>query len=253
MKRALVCLLVILGCSWWGVRAEATKAREVIDAAIQAMGGQAYRDIRNSHSTGQYFTFDDEGRKGYAKYEDWTVLQPIKWRFQLGQGKKASVQIYNLELGKGWTLEGKYIEEAKPEAVEEFRKGASRDMDLLLRHRLDEEGLNFYYYGPDDVAGEGKYEAVEFLDSTNQSVIIFFDLKTHLPAKLETQTSDKMGIRHKEEVEYLNWHTIQNVHTPLRTDVRFDGAVSQQRFVETIEYNLALSDDLFLEPKLEKK
>ena len=245
--------MVVFGCPTILINAEPAKAREVVNAAIEAMGGKVYLEVRNSHSTGQFFTFDEEGRKGFARYEDWTVYQPVKWRFQTGKGKNAAVDIYNLELNKGWSQEGKYIEEAKPERIEEFRKNARRDMDLILRHRLGEEGLNLYYYGPDEVAGEGKYEAVEFLDSTNQSVIMFFDLKTRLPVKLETQISDKMGLRHKEETEYLNWHTIQNVHTPLRIDVRVDGAISQQRFVETIEYNLALSDDLFLEPKLEKK
>ena len=253
MKKTLACWLIVIGCSMSGVKADTPKARQVVDAAIEAMGGKAYLDIQNSHSTGENFIFDRDGNKGFARYEDWTVYQPVKWRFQTGKGKNADVDIYNLELNKGWSKEGKYVEEIKPEKIEDFRKNASRDMDLILRHRLGEEGLKLFYYGPDDVAGEGNYEAVEFLDSTNQSVIMFFDLKTHLPVKLETQTSDKMGLRHKEETEFLNWHTIQNVNTPLRLDVRVDGEMSQQRFVETIEYNLALSDDLFLEPKVESK
>jgi hypothetical protein len=253
MRRALVLFLIVLGSLTWFARADASKAREVVAAAIEALGGKAYLDVKNSHSLGRLYTFDREGRKGYGAYEDWTVLKPVKWRFQLGKGKNASVEIYNLELGKGWSLEGKYLEEAKPEAVDDFRKSASRDIDVLLRYRVNEEGMNLYYYGPDDVAGEGQYEAVEFLDSTNQSVIMFFDLKTHLPAKLETQTTDKMGLRHKEEVEYITWHMIQDVNTPLRTDVRVDGEISQQRFVETIEYNLALPDSLFLEPVIDKK
>jgi len=77
------------------------KPREVIAAAIEAMGGKNWVDIKNSHSSGEYFTFDREGRKGYAHYQDWTVLNPVKWRFQLGEGKRQSVEIYNLELGKG--------------------------------------------------------------------------------------------------------------------------------------------------------
>ncbi|HXK59803.1 MAG TPA: hypothetical protein PLP42_07885 [Acidobacteriota bacterium] len=236
------------------LRADAAKAREVIDAAIEAMGGQAYRDVKNAHSSGQYFIFDREGRKGHAQYRDWTVFDPVKWRFQLGEGKRQSVQIYNLEVAQGWTLEGKdTVKEAKPEDIEEFRKSVKRDLDILLRKRVDEEGMNLYYYSPDDVAGTGESEAVEFLDSTNQSVIIFFDTKTHLPIKLETQITDKLGLRHKEEVEYITWHTIQNVRTPLRIDVLVDGKVSQQRFVEKIEYNVAIPEDFFLEPKVEKK
>lgn len=235
-------------------RADAKKAREVIGAAIEAMGGKNYLGTKNSHSSGQYFTFDREGRKGHARYIDWTVLDPVKWRFQLGEGKRQMVEIYNLELGKGWSLEGKdTVEEAKPEDVENFRKGVKRDIDILLRKRIDEEGINLYHYGANDVAGDGEHEAVEFLDSTNQSVVIFFNTKTHLPTKLETQTTDRLGLRHKEEVEYFTWMMIQNVLTPLRVDVRVDGQMSQQRFVEKIEYNVAIPEDFFLEPKIEKK
>ncbi|RPJ86343.1 MAG: hypothetical protein EHM18_06715 [Acidobacteria bacterium] len=246
-----VSLFLILPSS---ARADANKAREAIGRAIEAMGGKNYLGIKNSHSSGQYFTFDREGRKGHAKYQDWTNLDPVKWRFQLGEGKRQTVEIYNLELGKGWSLEGKEtVEDVKAEDIENFRKSVKRDIDILLRKRVDEEGMNLYYYGADDVAGSGEDEAVEFLDSTNQSVLIFFNTKTHLPTKLETQTTDKLGLRHKEEVEYFTWLMIQNVLTPLRVDVSVDGQMSQQRFVEKIEYNVPIPDDFFLEPKIEKK
>ena len=80
------------------------KPKEVIAAAIEAMGGKNYLDIKNSHSSGEFFTFDREGRKGYAHYFDWTNLNPVKWRFQLGEGKNQTVEIYNLDWGKAGRL-----------------------------------------------------------------------------------------------------------------------------------------------------
>ncbi len=218
------------------------------------MGGQDYLNVKNTYSSGRYYTFDREGRKGYAPYMDWTVYKPVKSRFQLGEGKRRNVTIYNLAIGKGWTLEGKdTIEDAKAEDIEEFKKLVKRDWNILIRDRINEEGMNLYHYAADQVSGSGDVEGVEFLDSTNQSVIIFFDTKTHLPVKTETYVTDKMGIRHKEESEFFTWQTIQNVHTPFRTDNRIDGEMSQQNFVEKLEYNLAIPEDYFLEPKPEKK
>lgn len=263
MKRILV--LVVFGLISIPVQAQETKAREasagqgtkardVIAQAVKAMGGQNYLNVKNTYSTGRYFSFDREGRKGFASYMDWTVYKPVKSRFQMGEGKRRSVTIYNLELGKGWTLEGKdTIEDAKPEAIEDFKKLVKRDWNILIRNRIDEEGMNLYHYASEEVSGSGEVEAVEFLDSTNQSVIIFFDTKTHLPVKTETYVTDKSGIRHKEESEFFTWHTIQNVHTPLRIDTRVDGQMSQQNFIEKIEYNVAIPEDHFLEPKPEKK
>lgn len=228
------------------------KARQILRAAIDALGGQKYLDMRVTASNGRYYRFRND-RKAYTQYWDWTMYQPVKWRFQMGEGKRQLVQVYNLELGKGWTLEGKStVEEAPQEAIESFEKGAKQDLDVLLRFRAEEEGMNLYYYGPDDIAGQGLFEAVEFLDATNDSVVVFFNRDSHLPVKVETHFTDDAGVRHKQEVEYSNWHIIDGVNLPLRHDVFVDESVSTQRFVESIQVNPTIPESIFLEPVPEK-
>ncbi|MFQ5929162.1 MAG: hypothetical protein ACE5MK_05655 [Acidobacteriota bacterium] len=228
------------------------KAREVIAAAIEAMGGKKYLEVENSHSSGRYFFFDRRGRKGFARFWDWTVFEPIKSRWQLGEGKRQQVHIHNLEIEKGWTLEGQdSVEEIPEEAIEEFKKDVKRDINVILRQRVDEEGMDLFYHRPDDIAGAGEYEAVEFLDTTNTSVVIYFDLQSHLPSQLETHIANK-GIRRQQRVEWYNWHTIQGVHTPLRSDIYVDEKISQQVFIEEIAYNVDIPPGYFLEPKPEK-
>lgn len=231
----------------------APEARRVIDRAIREMGGEAYLNMNATASTGRYFQFRN-GRKAFSLYADWTVYNPVKSRFQLGEGKRQFVQIYNLELGEGWTLEGKStVEEIKPEDIEQFRKVVSLDIDVLLRNRLDEEGMNVYYYGADDISGTGEFEAVEFLDATNDSVVIFFDTKTGLPQKLETHFTDKVGVRHKREHEYYNWHVIQGVNVPLRHDIYVDEEISNQQFIEEITVNPEIQETQFTKPVVVEK
>ncbi|MGH9340577.1 MAG: hypothetical protein ACRD1R_13530 [Acidobacteriota bacterium] len=232
------------------------KAEEVISAAIQAMGGQKYLDVKSSHSAGRYFVFSKQG-KGFAKYWDWTVYDPVKWRFQQGEGKRQSVSIYNLELGKAWTLEGQdedaKIEEISEEQIKDWMEGVKSDLNFLLKQRFDEEGMNLYYYGPDDIAGSGQYEAVEFLDSGNKSVVVYFDRQNHLPHMVETHSTDKFGVRRKQETEFYNWHVIEGVKTPLRLDYLVEGELSQQYHLDLITYNPPIPPDHFLEPQLKKK
>ncbi|MDA2935224.1 hypothetical protein MYX82_12915 [Acidobacteria bacterium AH-259-D05] len=251
---AFLSLLAILLLSSVSAQAqENSKAHEVIAAAIEAMGGKNYLGVKNYQRQGRYFIFDRRGRQGFSRFFDWTVFEPIKWRFQLGEGKRQQVQIYNLEIEKGWVLEGKSsVEEIPEEEIQAFKKDVQSDIDILLRNRADEEGMNLYYYGPDDVAGSGEYEAVEFLDATNNSVVIFFDLQSHLPSKMENYVTNKLGIRQKQETEFYNWHTIQGVHTPLRTDHFTDGEKSRQIFVEEVSFNVDIPSPYFLEPKPEK-
>jgi len=229
------------------------KPRKVIEAAIEAMGGDAYLNVNSTHSYGRYFQFS-KGRKSFAQYNDWTVFKPVKWRFQMGKGKNQFVSIYNLEEGKGWTLEGKgTVAEIPEDAIEEFRRSTKEELDIILRFRLDEEGMNLFYYGPNDIAGQGKHEAVEFLDITNKSIVVFFDRLSHLPAKLEEHFTDKAGVRHKEEMEMSNWHEFQGIMTPLRFDIFVDGEVSIQRFLEGITFNPEIPPEHFLEPVIAKK
>jgi len=230
-----------------------SKARQVIGAAIEAMGGETYLKVNSTNSYGRYFQFI-KGQKRFSRYNDWTVFNPVKWRFQQGKGKNQHVMIYNLEQGKGWTLEGKdVIEEIPEESIERFRRSVKLELDMILRYRLDEEGMNLFYYGPDDIAGQGKHEAVEFLDLTNKSVVVFFDRQSHLPTKVETHSTDQVGVRHNEELELSNWHVIQGVKTALRFDFYVDGEVSWQRFLEGITFDPEIPPDHFLEPIVEKQ
>lgn len=228
------------------------RALEVIEAAIQAMGGDAYRNFNAVQSHGRVFTFR-KGRKGFARFNDWTVYNPVKSRFQLGEGKGQFVTIYNLELGQGWRLEGEStVEETTEEDLERFRQVVKKDLHYLLKQRLHEEGMSLFYFGPDEIANSGSLEAVEFLDATNQSIVVFFDRKTHLPSKLETTSTDSAGIRHEEEVEFSNWHVIEGVKTYLRTDYFVDGEVSQQTFVEELQFDPPVDNSLFVRPVVSK-
>ena len=102
------------------------------------------------------------------------------------------------------------------------------------------------------VSGSGEYEAVDFLDAFNKSVVIFFDLESHLPLKMETHIINSVGVRLKQETEFGNWHTIQGVHTPLRSDHYTNGDISRQIFIEEITFNGDIPPEYFLEPVLEK-
>ena len=230
------------------------KARKVIDAAVTAMGGDAYLKVRNSHSSGRFFFFR-KGRKGFTRFRDWTVYDPVKSRFERGKNEKEQhVSVHNLELNKGWTLEGEFeVEEIPGKELDSWIKSVRKDLNFLIKQRLDEDGMSLYYYGPDDIAGQGKFKAVEFLDASNNSVVAFFNVNSHLPEKVENEFTDDTGLRHKMEWEFYNWHAIQGVHTPLRTDIYLDGKISQQLFVEDLAYNLQIPESQFLEPAIDQK
>ena len=234
---------------------EKSKSKQVIQVAIEVMGGQKYLQVQNKYGQGRYFLFDKrEKSRGFTYFMDWTIYQPIKSRFQIGKkDKKRILSIHNLEINKGWILEGEAkIQEIPKEEMRKWHKSVRRNIHILLRNRLKEEGMKTFYYGPEDISGTGKFEAVEFIDASNDAVIVFFDLETHLPTKLEFYSTNNMGIRLKNEIEFHNWHTIQGVHTALRHDYFLNNKKSRQLFFEKVSYNSNIPAKHFLEPKLKK-
>ena len=130
---------------------------------------------------------------------------------------------------------------------------ANVDFDVLLHARLDEEGMSTFYYGPNEISGDGNFEAVEFVDRTNNSAVVFFDRDTHLPSKIETHYTDKMGVRHKREQQRYNWHVIEGVNVALTQETYVDDELSSQLFIQQITFNPDLASSLFEKPVPVKK
>ncbi len=231
------------------------RAEQVVKQAIEAMGGSSYRNVETVYRHGNYFRFNRHGQRSrLVKYWEWLHYQPLKWYFQIGKGGRQQVSVYNLEINKAWKKEGKgYIEDLSQEDIEGFAKQARHDPDIVIRQRSGMENVQLFYYGPDEVTGGGNYEAVEFLDETNDSVVIYFDLESHLPARLEYKQTDRLGNRRQFSEEYFNWHEFKGVRHPLRIDIFFDGRLWEQRHMTEVVINPVVPPGQFLEPPIKKK
>lgn len=257
-----VCLVLLLGAQAEDTGKKKISERELarqkglalIQVSIDSMGGDRFRQVRAMQSKGHYYQFKKGQIAGVDKYADYTRL-PDKSRFQLGDGKSREVTIFDMTAGKGWHMEGKKdIKEATADEVKLFRQEVRHSIDNLLRSRLEEPGMTFFYYAPGAISGKSDLEAVEMIDAENDSVLIYFDLKTHFPARLEYVTLEGRGNKRKEAVEFSMWHSIGGVMTPLRFDNFADGELVSQLFVDEIVYNSpgALNDSTFARPAPEK-
>lgn len=226
------------------------RIQKLFSDAIAAMGGDAYLGVKDIVSEGSLFFFDRDGNSsGLIKYNDWTKL-PDKSRNEVGNKKKArDITVFNLEKNEGWILEGqKDTREATPDEMKEFRASAKHTIDTIFRFRYKDPANRLFYLGP----GEGsdvRLEMVKLLDPENDEVTIYFDRASKLPAKIEYRSVDKRGIRQRHVEEYSQWHVIQGVNTPLRTDGSINGMRSSQMFVLKLTYNNNVPDEFFSKPE----
>jgi hypothetical protein len=234
-----------------GLRAQdEEKIQKLFQNAIEAMGGQAFLRVSDIVSEGNMFFFDIEGNSsGLIKYNDYTKL-PDKSRNEVGNKKKArDVVVFNLSTNEGWILEGqKETKTATPEQMKEFRNLVKHSFDNIFRFRYKDPQNKLFYLGP----GQGEdvqLEMVQLLDPENDTVTIYFDRASRLPAKIEYKSLSKRGVQQRHVEEYSQWHEIQGVKMPLRMDHFVNGRKSSQLFPVKVTLNNNLPDSFFSKPE----
>jgi len=249
MKRflLLICAILVSGGGLAGRDEEILN--RLFEDAVQAMGGQAYLNVKDITSTGNYFVFNREGASSpIIKFTDYTKL-PDKSRFELGNRKKElEITVFDLGKGEGWILEGqKEPRAATPEEMQDFRREVKHSIDTIFRFRYKDPANKLFYLGPGE-GSDATLEMVKLIDPDNDEVVIYFDRISKLPAKIEYWSLDKRGIRQRNTQEFSQWHKIQGVNTPLRIDGYLNNRRAFQFFILKITYNSNLPDSLFSKP-----
>lgn len=229
------------------------KAQKFFQDAIQTMGGDAYLNVKDMASEGNYFLYNSQGdSSGLIKYNDYSRL-PDKSRFELGDRKKArDIIVFNLEKNEGWILEyPKDVRAATPQEMKDFQNDVKHSIDNIFHFRWKDPANKLFYLGP----GEGNdvtLEMVQILDPDNDTVTVYFDRISKLPVKIEYQSVNKRGIHERNVQEFSQWHMVQGVNTPLRVDGYANRKQTFQSFIVRIEYNTNIPDSVFTKPEQAK-
>ena len=229
------------------------KMRKMFQDAIRALGGDTYLKVKELSSEGNYFLYNSQGdSSGLIKFNTYVKL-PDKVRFELGNKKKErDVTVFDLAAGIGWILEQpKDVRAATPEELKAFKVDVKHDIDNILHFRWKDPNNKLFYMGP----GEGDdvtLDMVQILDPDNDTVTVYFDRISKLPAKVEYQSVNKRGIRERNVQEFSQWHVIQGVNTPLRIDGYANKRRTFQSYAVKVDYNTSLPDSLFTKPEQPK-
>jgi len=228
----------------------AAKAKQILAEAIQALGGEAYLNVRDVTCTGRLGQFDHSGElTGFGHFIDYQK-PPLKER-QENLPKRNIISVYNGD--QGWELDRGGVSNAPRADMEDFKEGAKRDIDNILRHRIHEAGMTLRYGGSDTVdLRQAKW--VELVDSDNQTIRIAFSDKTHLPIREVAETRDPKTQTKSEEIDYFaNYHPQDGIQTALQLTRERNGIKLFQAFFDKCDYNTGLSDSLFTKESLDER
>jgi len=228
----------------------AAKAKEILQQAIQAMGGNVYLNIRDVTCEGRLSQFGHAGElNGFEKFVDYSI-PPFKDRTE-NLPKRNIISV--MDGDKGWVLDRGGVSDASGADVAHFQEDTKKDLDYILRSRIKEPKIIFRYAGP-DIVDLKEAEWVELVDSDNRTIKIAFSQSTHLPIRKIVDTRDANTRMKTGEVEYYsNYHPIGGVETPFQITRERNGIKIYQVFFDKCEYNTNLSDSLFTKQSLDER
>jgi outer membrane lipoprotein-sorting protein len=220
----------------------AKKARAVLNAMIDALGGQAYLNVQDMQQEGRTYSFYNgkPNSLGTLFWRSWKF--PDKDRTELTKQRDV-VYIFNGD--KGYEVSYKGTAAAEPESLRHYLRRRNHSLETVLRIWLPDPKTALFYDGA-AVAEQKPCDSVTLMNAKNDAVTIYLDSNTHLPVKKTVHRRDPADRLKNEEGEiYDNFRMVQGVltpHTLLRTK---NGDTTNQRFITTVKYNVGLPDSLF--------
>ena len=220
----------------------ARQARALIDQALQALGGQAYLNLRNMQQEGRTYSFY-HGRPTSNGVFFWRFVEyPDKERVELTKQRDVAV-VYAGNKGYEVTYKGPHAVEKKD--LDDYLRRRRLSLETILRTWINDPAVALFYDG-NALAGNLPAQQITLINAKNEAVSLFFDLDTHLPIKKTYKWRDPVDKeRNFEEELYENYRLVQGVMTPYSFTRFFNGDMQTQRFVNSVHFNQELDPAMF--------
>jgi hypothetical protein len=220
----------------------ARKGKELIDQAIQALGGQTFLTIRDREQQGRGYAFH-HGRPSGGGNLFWSFTEfPDKERVEITKER----DIAELYVGnKGWELTYKGAHPIEEKDLSDYLRRRRFSLDTVLRTWLTDPGVILLYEG-NAIAAQHPAVQVTLINTKNESVTLYFDTDSHLPVKKSFEWRDPVDKqKNLEEEVYENYRQVAGIMAPYNVTRFFNGDMSSQRFLNSVTINQGLDQAMF--------
>jgi hypothetical protein len=226
------------------------KAKQLLQQTIEAMGGNAFLNVRDITCTGRVGQFGHSGEmNGFEKFQDY--VEPPNMSRTENLPQRNIVEVYNAD--KGWTLDRGGVAEAPTPDLIRFQEGIKKDMSNTLRNRIHEPDMIFRYAGI-DIVDLHEVDWVELVDGEDRTFRIAIDRASHLPIRRDVQMRNPTTRVTTEEIElYSNYHPIDGVQSPFQIERDRNSMKVYQVFFDSCQYNTGLPASLFTRESLDDR
>jgi len=218
------------------------KARELIEQGIEALGGQAYLNLRNKQEQGRTYSFY-HGRPSSNGVQYWRFIEyPDKERIELTpQRDIAQIFVGN----KGYEVTYKGPREIEKKDMDDYLRRKRFSLDTILRTWVNDPTVALFYDGG-ALAGNLAAQKVTLINSKNEAVSLFFDIDTRLPIMKSYSWRDPAdNEKNTEEESYNGYRVVQGVNTYFGFTRYYNGDMQSERFINSASYDQELNPAMF--------
>jgi hypothetical protein len=228
------------------------KSQQIIDRAIETLGGQNYLNVQTVTGKGFYTSFHDGMSQIPARFLDY-ISYPDRERTEFVGAGIRTIQTNTGDTG--WVFDGavRKISEQSPAQVEEFKRALRTGVEHLLRGWWKKEGGKITYVGRREAGLAKRNETIRLTYPDGFWIEYEFGAKDGLPAKIiykrnrkDPDTGDQVEVT--EEDQLLKFITVDNVTAPWVIDHFINGKQSSRVNYESVQYNQRFADTLFAKP-----
>jgi hypothetical protein len=220
----------------------AQQARAAIDRMVQALGGQAWLDMKNQGREGFIAAFfhgnPDPGTTQYYEFHQW----PDKDRVDVTKHRDV-VEFY---LGnEGWEVTYRGKKAMDKDLLDDFIRRRDHSIETAIKVWLKDPNTILVYEGQHLV--ERKLgEQVTLISADNESITILMDTQTHLPLERTFQWRDPLyKDKNTDAEEYDDYHTMDGFPTPLSITRYKNGEMWRQYYIKKVTFNQQLPGDFW--------
>jgi hypothetical protein len=220
----------------------ARQARAALDAMVQAMGGQAWLNLKNQMRQGHLAGFDHgmpgEGTTEYWDFHAWPDQDRIEYTKH-----RDVLQFY---IGRqGWEVTYRGKKPLPQEQVDDYLRRRDHSIETVIKTWLNDPQTILVFEGQ-HLAERHLADQVTLISAHNEAVTILMDTQTHLPLRRSFEWRDP---EFKDKIldveEYDDYHTFDGIPTAFTITRMKNGEIVRQYFLSKAAYNQPLPPDFW--------
>jgi hypothetical protein len=220
----------------------AHQARAQIEQGIQALGGQAWLNVKNKEEQGRVYSFY-HGRPTSNGVVYWRFTEyPDKERVELTQQRDVA-EIYVGNKGTEVTYKGP--RELEKKDMDDYIRRRQFSLETILKNWVNDPTVALFFDGA-ALAGNLAAQKVTLINNKDEAVDLYFDIDTHLPImKSYTWRDPTDHEKNTEEETWNGYRSVQGIMTPFGFTRYFNGDMQTERFINSASYDQQLNPAMF--------